>query len=165
VTRGKPTAKRPRGEIEPLPSGSLRVKVYAGIDPVSKTRMYLRETVPAGPKAEREAEKVLTRFLNEVYERRNPRTDATVEQLIDRHLADAKLGFKTRKNYRSQADKHIVPCIGQQKVRAVDAAITDSFYSELRRCRDHCDGRPDSITARNGRTRATSDANRTPVGR
>jgi len=26
-------AKRSRGEIEALPSGSLRVRVYAGIDP------------------------------------------------------------------------------------------------------------------------------------
>jgi hypothetical protein len=90
MTRGKPTAKRPRGEIEPLLSGSLRVKVYAGIDPVSKTRMYLRETVPAGPKAEREAEKVLTRFLNEVYERRNPRTDATVVSMFEVGCADVR---------------------------------------------------------------------------
>ncbi len=38
-----------RGEIEALPSGSLRVRVYAGIDPVSKKRNYLVETIPAGP--------------------------------------------------------------------------------------------------------------------
>jgi len=132
MAKESPTAKRSRGEIETLPSGSLRVKVYAGIDPISKTRMYLRETILAGPTAEREAEKVLARFLREVYERRHPRTDATVQQLIDRHLADAKLGIKTRKNYRSQAEKHIIPCIGQRKVRAVDADISDSFYAELR---------------------------------
>jgi integrase len=64
--------KRFRGETETLPSGSLRVKVYVGTDPISKTRMYLRETVPAGPNAEDEAEKVLTRFRHEVYERRHP---------------------------------------------------------------------------------------------
>jgi len=39
---------------------------------------------------------------------------------------------QTRKNYRSQAEKHIIPCIGQRKVRAVDADISDSFYAELR---------------------------------
>lgn len=49
--------KRTRGEIETLPSGSLRVRVYAGIDPVSKKRHYLVETVPSGPNAAREAEK------------------------------------------------------------------------------------------------------------
>src|SRR5207244_8974365 len=42
-------------QIETLPSGSLRVRVYAGIDPVSKKRHYLVETVPAGPKAAAEA--------------------------------------------------------------------------------------------------------------
>jgi integrase len=91
---------------------------------------------------EAEAKRILADFVYEVYERRHPRTDATVRQLIERHLIDAKLGIKTRINYRSQADKHIIPCIGQQKVRAVDADIADSFYSELRRCRDHCDGKP-----------------------
>jgi integrase len=65
-----------------------------------------------------------------------------VQQLIEQHLKDAKLGFKTRKNYSSQAGKHVLPRIGHLKVRAVDARVMDSFYSELRRCRDHCDGRP-----------------------
>jgi hypothetical protein len=38
--------QRTRGEIEKLPSGSLRVRVSAGIDPVSKKKLYLVETVP-----------------------------------------------------------------------------------------------------------------------
>lgn len=38
------TSTRPRGEIETLSSGSLRVKVYAGIDPLSGKRHYLTET-------------------------------------------------------------------------------------------------------------------------
>jgi integrase len=54
--------KRQRGEIETLPSGSLRVKVYAGEDPISKRRHYLTEVVPAGPKATQEAEKIRTRL-------------------------------------------------------------------------------------------------------
>ena len=33
---------RQRGEIETLASGSLRVKVYAGVDPLSGRRLYLR---------------------------------------------------------------------------------------------------------------------------
>lgn len=142
MAKEKAKPKRAPGQIETLPSGSLRVKLYAGLDPISGDRVYLRETVPAGPDAEKEAEKVLVRFRHEVNERRHPKTNATIEQLIERHLADAKLGFKTRKNYRSQADKHILKCVGAQKVRAFDAAIADSFYTELRRCRDHCDGRP-----------------------
>jgi hypothetical protein len=37
--------RRIRGRIETLPSGSLRVKVYVGIDPVSKKRLHLEETM------------------------------------------------------------------------------------------------------------------------
>jgi hypothetical protein len=33
--------QRARGRIETLPSGSLRVKVYAGIDPVTKKKHIL----------------------------------------------------------------------------------------------------------------------------
>ncbi|MEU7978822.1 LacI family DNA-binding transcriptional regulator [Micromonospora sp. NPDC049081] len=62
--------RRARGEIEQLPSGSLRVRVYAGIDPVSKRRRYLTETVPAGPVAARHAEAVRSRLLDRV--RRQP---------------------------------------------------------------------------------------------
>ena len=58
--------KRPRGSIEELASGSLRVSVYAGIDPVTKRRHYLREVVPAGPKSEAEATRVLRRLANQV---------------------------------------------------------------------------------------------------
>jgi integrase len=72
MVKDKAKPKRSRGEIERLPSGSLRVKVHVGTDPISKTHMYLRETVPAAPNAEVEAEKVLTRFRHEVYERRHP---------------------------------------------------------------------------------------------
>ena len=83
ASRGR---SRTRGEVEQLPSGSLRVRVYAGIDPVSKKKHYLVETVPAGPSAARDAERVRTRLLNQVDERRNPRTKATVNQLLDRWL-------------------------------------------------------------------------------
>jgi hypothetical protein len=41
---------RERGLIETLASGSLRVKVYAGIDPLSGKRYYLIETIAAGPR-------------------------------------------------------------------------------------------------------------------
>ena len=39
---------RQRGRIETLPSGSLRVKVYAGIDPIGGKRNDLTETIPPG---------------------------------------------------------------------------------------------------------------------
>ncbi|MEV1292758.1 tyrosine-type recombinase/integrase [Pseudonocardia sp. NPDC049635] len=133
---------RPRGSIEELPSGSLRVAVYAGIDPVSKRRHYLRETVPAGPNAQREAEKTMRRLATQVDERRSPRTGATVDQLLDKHFELADLDRNTLSTYRGYADRHIRPLIGTTKVGAIDGALFDSFYAELRRCRAHCDRRP-----------------------
>lgn len=78
--------KRTRGEIHKLSSGSLRVRVYAGIDPVTK-KHHLTEVIPAGtPNAAKAAEQARTRLLAQVDQRRNPKTRATVNQLMDRYL-------------------------------------------------------------------------------
>lgn len=60
------------GRFEELPSGSLRVSAYAGVDPLSSRRTYLKETIPAGPRAQTEAERALNRLLNQVDDKRNP---------------------------------------------------------------------------------------------
>jgi integrase len=116
--------------------------VYAGIDPVSKKRHYLVETVPAGPTAARDAEKVRTRLLNQVDERRNPRTRATLNQLLDRWLDVAELEETTRSGYVRKLDKHVRPVLGSLQVGRLDAETLESFYAVLRRCRDRCNGRP-----------------------
>lgn len=133
--------KRTRGEIETLPSGSLRVRVYAGIDPVSRKKHYLVETVPAGPTAAREAERVRTRLLNQVDEKRNPRTKATVNQLMDRYLEVLDVEPTTRGTYEGYVRNHIRPLLGELAVGRLDGEVLDSFYALLRTCRAHCRGR------------------------
>src|SRR6266511_2975216 len=133
--------RRQRGEIETLPSGSLRVRVYAGIDPVSKKRHYLVETIPAGPKAVREAEKARTKLLNQVDEKRNPRTRATVSQLMDRYLQVLNVDETTRATYEGLVRNHIRPVLGHLPVGRLDGEVLDSFYLQLRTCRAHCRGR------------------------
>src|SRR5215216_1637815 len=91
--------KRARGTVEQLPSGSLRVRVFAGIDPVSRKRLYLEETVPGGRQAAREAEKVRTKLLAQVDERRNPRTRATMRQLLTRYMDVIDIEETTRAGY------------------------------------------------------------------
>jgi hypothetical protein len=54
------------------PAGSLRMKVYAGTDPVSGRRHDLTETIPPGPTTKRDAQKALTRLLNQLDEQRSP---------------------------------------------------------------------------------------------
>jgi integrase len=135
------TRKRSRGSIGVLPSGALRVRVFAGYDPVSKKRNYLVETVPAGPEAEKEAEKVRIRLVNEVNERRNPRTKATVTQLIEKYLGVANIDPGTRRGYERNFRNHIKPFIGSTPVGKIDAQLLDSFYAQLQRCRAHRDGK------------------------
>ena len=138
----KPAEGRKRGEIEALPSGSLRVKVYAGIDPLAGKRHYLNEVVPAGPTALKEARSVRTRLINQVNEQRNPRTKATVNQLMDRYLELLDVDVTTRKSYEGYIRNHIRPLLGELQVGKLDGETLDSFYSILRTCRAHCDGRP-----------------------
>lgn len=149
--------RRARGNIEPLPSGGFRVRVYAGRDPVTGRDYYLRESVPPGPKAEAQAERVRTRLANEVYERRNPRTDATVAQLVERHLREADLADDTLDTYTGYVKKHVVPLLGRIKIGSLGADTFDSFYAELRRCRDHCRKERDRVDHRTPLKHACDD--------
>jgi integrase len=47
----------------------------------------------------------MRRLANQVDERRNPRTNATVDQLLDRHFELAELEENTLTNYRSLTEK------------------------------------------------------------
>lgn len=133
--------KRQRGEIMKLPSGSLRVRVYAGVDPLTGKRHYLTETIPAGRNADREAEKVRTRFLNEVDEKRNPRTRATLNHLLDKWLDVADIEPTPRMGYVNKLNKHVRPILGKLALTRLDAETLESFYASLRRCRDWCGGK------------------------
>ncbi|MDP9799029.1 integrase [Catenuloplanes nepalensis] len=136
-----PAKKRDRGSIETLPSGSLRVKVYAGIDPITKRRYDLTETIPPGPRADREAQKALTKLLRQLDEQRNPRTRATVNQLVDRYLEVLRVEGTTRPTYEGYIKNHIRPLLGEFPIARLGGEIFDSFYAELRKCRAHCRGR------------------------
>src|SRR3954449_12751229 len=96
---GSMRRKRQRGEIETLPSGSMRVRVYAGIDPIARKRHYLTEVIPPGKDAARQAKKSRTLFLAEADDPRNPRTKATVTQLMERYLAVLQIEHTTRAGY------------------------------------------------------------------
>jgi integrase len=50
----------------------------------------------AGPSAHTEAQKAMRRLATAVDERRNPRTNATVGQLLDRHFELAELEVNTQ---------------------------------------------------------------------
>jgi integrase len=139
---------RERGGIDQLPSGAYRVRVYAGADPLTGRRNYLTEVVPAGPRAAAEAEKARTRLLSQVDERRNPRTRATVDKLLDRYLEVVELEETTRRTYEGYIERHIRPAFGHLPLGRVDGEVLDSFYAQLRRCRLRCNRRQGLIDHR-----------------
>jgi integrase len=141
MTAGGQKRKRQRGVVETLPSGSLRVKVYAGYDPLTGRRHYLSEVVPAGPKAAAEAERVRTRLQNEVDERRNPTTRATLNQLLDRYLDVLDVEPNTRVRYEGIVTNYIRPALGTLPLAKLDGDVLDRFYAQLRQCRERCGGK------------------------
>jgi integrase len=138
---GSSRSARQKGSIDTLPSGARRVRVYAGVDPVTKRRHDLIEVVPPGPQADKIARATRDRLVNEVAERRNPRTNATVDQLLARYLDQFDGAPNTLTLYRGYVRNHLSPFLGRVKVGQLDAEMLDAFYAELRRCRVHCNGR------------------------
>ena len=133
--------KRQRGEVETLPSGSLRVRVYAGIDPVTRKRHYLTDTIAAGPTAAKEAERARTRFLAQVDEKRNPKTRATLNQLLDRYLDQVDVDVQTKRGYVRKLNLHVRPFLGSTSLTRIDVEALESLYGDARKCRKHCRGR------------------------
>jgi integrase len=87
-----PRRRRSRGHIEQLPSGSFRVRVYGGIDPLTKRRRNILETAPTYELAE----KALTRLQGQVDEDKHPKSNITVRQAIDSWLEVVELEDTTR---------------------------------------------------------------------
>ena len=81
-----------KGHIEQLPSGSFRVSVYGGIDPLTRQEIRLRSTV----KDELQARIELGRLLKEASEGRTPETGATVARLMDEYAPIAEWDVSTR---------------------------------------------------------------------
>ncbi len=97
--------------------------------------------IPAGPNAWDQADEARRRFLAEIKQRRNPRTSATIDQLLDRYLDQHQGGKSTVTGYRGYVDKHVRPL--SARPRSARSTLTSSTRStlELRRCRDHCKDR------------------------
>ena len=81
-----------------------------------------------------------TRLLNQLDERRNPRTRATVTQLMDRYLEILDIAETSRSAYLGYIENHIKPVLGHLPVARLDAEVLDSFYAQLRHCRTRCGG-------------------------
>ena len=139
---GEDAASRKRGRIERR-GNALRVRVYAGDDPVTGRRVYRSETVPGADRAaQRRAEKALTRLLAEVNAQRAPTSTVTLAYVLAEWLRTVELEDTTRRTYVGYIDRTILPAVGSVAADKLSALTLERLYGELRRCRKRCDGRP-----------------------
>jgi hypothetical protein len=70
----------------------------------------------------------------EVDDQRNPGTNATVSQLLERYLGVLEIEDTTRSGYESMIRLYIRPLLGDLAIGRIDGETVDAFYAELRRC-------------------------------
>ena len=127
-------AKTSRGHIQRLPSGSFRVKVYAGTDPVTGKERLLRQTCPD----EASAHAALGKLLAQADGGRFPDRQATLGQALAKYLEVADLEVSTREAHEGYIRRTIGPVLGEVKIRKLGADSLDSLYTALKKCSRLC---------------------------
>jgi hypothetical protein len=139
-------ARRRRGGIRER-GGVFQVRVYVGTDPVTGERVDLTGTATT----EREAEKLLTRFLAEKDARRAARSRITLGEACDRWLANFDVEVKTKHEYAGYIRRTLRPGLGTVPLARLDALAIESLYAQLRRCRRLCRSGSPSVDHRTDR--------------
>lgn len=133
---------RQRGEIERR-GASLRVKAYAGVDPVTGKRVYRSETVKGtDEKAYKQAERKLTALMAEIDRQRGTPSVTTLGHVIDEWLRTVEIEDSTREGYEGYIRRTIRPVLGSVPVSKITPRALENLYADLRRCRVRCDRLP-----------------------
>jgi integrase len=123
-----------KGHIEQLPSGSFRVHVYAGTDPVTGKPRRLKQTCPD----EAAAYVALGRLLGQAAGDRFPDREATLGQALGKYLEVADLEVSTREAHEGYIRRTIGPVLGEVKIRKLGADSLDALYTALKKCSRLC---------------------------
>jgi integrase len=125
-----------------LRGGSLQVRVFAGVDPVTGRDRYLSESVRGTDRAARRAaDKALARLQAEVDGQRAAQSTVSLGYTIDEWLSTVEIEDSTRDTYIGYVQRTIRPALGQVAISKISTRTLETFYTELRRCRARCGGR------------------------
>jgi integrase len=124
--------------------------VYAGLDPLTGRRLYLRESTAD----EAEARRILRRLTTQVDGQRHARTNASFRVAMDAWLRTHEVEETTHASYEQYARVHLYPAFGDEPIGKVTARLLEEFYAELHRCSARCTAGRGSSTALAARTSA-----------
>lgn len=129
-----------RGHIERLKSGTYRVVVYAGKDPITGRKSYIKETHPT----EAAAHGALERLQSQVGTERTPERGTTLSYLLDRWMEVVDHELTTAETSAGYIRRTLKPALGDMPLRKLQhrVDIIDRLYTHLRRCNQLCDGKP-----------------------
>lgn len=122
------------GHIELLPSGSYRVRVYFGVDPVTGKERRVKRTVRTEAKAAEE----LANLLRAAEAENAPDDAATLGLALERYLEVTDLSVSTRATNETYIRRVIGPVLGNVKLRKIGPDSLDALYAHLRRCSRLC---------------------------
>jgi hypothetical protein len=128
-----------KGHIERLPGGSFRVSVYAGKDPITHRKKYLKETHPT----EAAAVVARERMLAQVEGDRVPDSARrTLSVLLDRWVEVADHDLTTADTTEGYIRRTIKPTLGDMPLRKLQYRVDliDRLYAHLLRCSKACQG-------------------------
>lgn len=122
---------------------TLQVRIFSGQGPVTRRENYLSATVKGSDtKAWRRARDKLAELRTQVINQRAAATSVSLSHALDEWLRVTELEASTHKTYLGYIERTIKPAMGSVAVKKVDVHALESLYTELRRYRARCDGKP-----------------------
>ena len=106
----------------------MQVRVFAGVDPVTRRDRYLSETVKGTDRpARREAEKVMARLQAEVDGQRSAQSSVTLGYTLDEWLKTLEVEDSTRDGYTGYVERNIRPTLGAVPIAKLSTRTLETF--------------------------------------
>jgi integrase len=139
---GTVAGRRPKGTIR-VRGNSLQVRYFAGCDPVTGKKVYLAATIVGTDNAARnKADDKLAEFRTQVNKQSATESSISLGQALAEWLRVSEIEDSTRKTYEGYIERTIQPALGTVPIKKLDARVLESLYTQLRRCRHRCNGKP-----------------------